>query len=261
MVAGLVFGVSPCAIAQNTPPPTDEPLPPDLTGTNPLLFLPTLTLRNDYQHVRSGLRQNTTILAYAQPVQNRTANLRLNIPFVYNNLSGKDRFGLGDLALKYNFLPVVKTNGPIPIEGIFVGIEGTFDTASRDELGRGKNILSVEAGYARFLSGGRIVAPALKYNRSISGNGNRANVNELLFDFYMVKQFGGRTAAVLTIDPQFGVDLTSTNRIPGLVKVTYQFSPSKQGHNVFVRPGVGVGKWRPYDWNFEVGYSIVGFSL
>jgi hypothetical protein len=263
IIAVLLCAAPNRVAAQNTPttsPAPDDPANvPDLTGSNPLLFLPTLTLRNDYQNVRSSLWQNVTTLGYAQPVQNGKANVRLNVPFVYNNLSGKDRFGLGDLALKYNFLPVVKMRGPIPVSGVFVGIEGIFDTANRDEFGRGKNILSVEGGVGRFLSGGRIIAPALKYNRSISGSGNRADVNELFLDLYMVKQFGGRTAAVLTIDPQIGVSFANNNHMPALVKVAYQFSPSKPGHNVFIRPAVGVGKWRPYDWSIEVGYAIVGF--
>jgi hypothetical protein len=29
--------------------------------------------------------------------------------------------------------------------------------------------------------------------------------------------------------------------------------------NGYIQPGVGIGQGRPYDWNIEVGVTVVGF--
>lgn len=260
--AALLFATaSPCAFAQETTTPAPAPVEQDLTGSNPLLYLPTLTLKNEYQNVRGGRRQNITNVNYAQPLNNNKANLVLKVPYVNNNLGAGYKSGLGDIALRYNFLPYVKLNGAIPDYGFFAGPEIVFDTASSDQLGRGKHILQLQAGYAKFLAGGLILAPAVQYNVSFAGENDRRSVSELLFDLYTVKQLPGKLKPVITLDPQFGFNLMDDNHFIGLVEAQLQISPFKPGQNVYVRPGVGFGKYRPYDWNLEFGFSIVGFGM
>ena len=29
--------------------------------------------------------------------------------------------------------------------------------------------------------------------------------------------------------------------------------------NAYIRPGIGIGQDRPYDWSIEVGFTVVGF--
>jgi hypothetical protein len=237
-----------------------EPAPAqDLTGTNPLLFLRTVGVRTEYQDVPGGFSNYVTTFNYLQPLQGGKANLNFRVPLVANDFSGKKRFGIGDASVRYNFLPRVTFRGRIPVSGVFVGVEHVFDTASRDEFGRGKNIIQAQAGVGRFLPGGVIVAPAVQYSRSYAGDSRRGDVNQVFFDLYAVKQFGGKNAAVLTLDPSFGINFANGNAVPVLVDVQYQISPFGPGQNLFIRPSVGLGKSRPYNWSVRLGYSLVGF--
>lgn len=240
---------APTAAAQ---PATDT----DKSGTDPTKFLRTLGLRNEYQRLTNDKSFNLTTVTYIEPFADGRMNLRLKAPLAYTDATGEGEFGVSDVALRYNWLAHVDTS-----KGILVGADLTADTASEDVLGRGKWIVSPLVTYAMFLSPTVILAPTYQHNISVAGDSGRKDVNESVIDLYMVFTATDKKSW-LVVDPALVIDWEAERNTPFTLEVEY-------GHtigtlfggalNAYVRPGLGIGQDRPYDWNIEVGLTVVGF--
>ena len=246
----MVAGCGLSALAQEAAPEASE----DKTGTNPLNFQPTVSLKNEYNDLGDGYA-NFTRLVYAYPLQ---PNLKLSaeLPLLASDASGSSEFGVSDVLLKSSWIPyATKTMG------VALGADLAAPTASPEALGTGKWVLLPSLTAAFFLPGHLIFAPAYKHGFSVAGDGDRADLHTGTADFYLVKKFD-QNRQWLTFDPPLLLDYENDRYEAATVRLTYGRVLGKMGKGVlsgFVKPGVGVGHDRPNDWSFEAGTSLIGF--
>jgi hypothetical protein len=65
----------------------------------------------------------------------------------------------------------------------------------------------------------------------------------------------------LIVDPTLTIDYENSDNIAGQLEVERGFIIGPRGKGLaswYLRPGVGIGHYRAYDWNTEVGYKIIG---
>jgi hypothetical protein len=246
------------AIAAGTEPAveTKPSAEVDTSGTDPTKFLRTLGLRNEYQRLPNDKSFNLTTLTYIHPFADGRMNVRLKAPLAYTDAAGDDEFGLGDLSLRYNWLAHVDAS-----KGILLSADISADSASEDVLGRGKWIFSPSVTYAMFVSPTMIFAPAYQHNISFAGDDDRKDVNESVIDLYMVFTAEDKKSWWI-IDPALVIDWETEQNTPFTIEVEYGRNIGTLlggALNAYVRPGVGIGQDRGYDWNIEIGFTVVGF--
>lgn len=227
-----------------------------LTVTDPTKFLRTLAIRNEYNRLTSDNSFNVTTLSYIEPFADGRMSLRLKVPVVATDALGTGDFGLGDIALKYNWVPYIDAK-----QGLLLSADLTANTATKDVLGRGKWIIAPAATYAMFVSKNIIIAPTYQHNISLADDDNRADVNESVIDLYMVFTAEDKKIWVI-VDPTLGIEWETDQNTPFALKVEYgqRIGTLLDGTlNFYVRPGLGIGQDRPYDWNVEFGFTVVGF--
>ena len=251
----------------------------DKTGTNPLNFQRTLQLSNEYDHITDDAEINYLRVRYTEPLSS-TLSLRLEVPLVYahaaiagNSATGAGDggspappdpggetdvtdTGLGDVVLKASYVPYVTRRN-----GLLVAGELAAPTASDDVLGTGKWVLSPTATYAWFFPNGLLFAPAYKHSFSFAGDDDRADIHKGSLDFYLVYKFD-RMRQWVVLDPTYFLDYEQDRYSGGTFRATYGRLLGKAGDAVvsaYVRPGVGVGADRPYDWSLEVAVTLIGF--
>ncbi|KPF68927.1 hypothetical protein IP84_06860 [beta proteobacterium AAP99] len=246
--AAMGFGLvcsSLCALADDKPN----------DGTDPTRPVRSATVSFEHLDLVSGFRSDTLFLSYVQPVGDAGTSLRLKLPYASNDFTRNTKYGLGDASLKVN--KVVEVN---PVWGAVASAEVVFDTASRPELGTGRDVLKLNAIYARFLKGGEIFAPALLHSVSIGGDSRRPKVNNTTLDLYYVPKFAN-PKVYMTVDPAWVHDW-ETRRGYGALAVTmgYKLGPMLGGQGqVFVKPSTSVGSNRPVKWGVELGFQVLAF--
>ena len=138
------------------------------------------------------------------------------------------------------------------------GLEAFFDTASNDALGEGKTSLGpvVFAVFPGILGGRSLFAPGYQYIFSVSGDDARPDIRRSQIDLYFVWLLA-QGKNWLIVDPQIVLDHENDKDL-GTVEAEWGFmiAPSV-GTSGYLRPGVGVGADRPYDWNLEIGLKFV----
>lgn len=232
----------------------------DKSGTDPTKFLRTLGVRNEYQRLTNEKSFNLTTFTYIEPFADGRMNLRLKAPLAYTDAAGpngdNDEFGLGDLSFRYNWLAHVDAK-----QGVLLGADLTADSATEDVLGRGKWTIGPSVTYAMFLSPSVIFAPAYQHNISFAGEDRRKDVNESVIDLYMVFTAEDKTSWFI-VDPTLVIDWEADENTPLTLEAEYGRNIGTLfggALNFYIRPGIGIGQDRPYDWNIEVGFTIVGF--
>jgi hypothetical protein len=263
----LVVAASP-ALAQ------EEASKKDNTGTNPLNFTYDFRLITEMQWLpdNSG-SQIKNILEWKAPLGGDLANLGggdlfsdmgrkfgLRTRFYYQNLSLNDPSsgsfpasssvsGIGDIDARVLWLAHVNKNW-----GLAPGLEAYFNTASNDFLGSGSTSLApvVFATFFNKLGRGSIFAPGYQYVFDIAG----ADVSRSQIDLYFVWMLA-QGKNWLLFDPQFILDhKNDINFMTIDTEWGFMIVP-KSGISGYVRPGVGVGPDRPFDWNLEFALKLI----
>ena len=160
--------------------------------------------------------------------------------------------GIGDIDLRVLWMAYGNKNVIL-----VPGMEVTFNTASNDALGFGANVLSptLFAVFPGLLGKASLFAPGYQYLFDLSGDENIV-VNRSQIDLYFVWLLG-KGSNWLIVDPQIIID-HDTNALPALIELEYGYMiKALPGASVYLRPGVGVGEDKPYDWNFEGGLKFV----
>ena len=153
----------------------------DKSGTNPLNFQKEFRLFNEVQILQGSGYQNFTTLQYIHPFASNF-NVRLRLPFVGNDVTGSNKYGVGDLTLRANWVPFINRR-----VGVLLGTEFSFDTASSNALGTGKHTIAPVGVQVFFLKDGWLFAPAYQHTTSYAGDSARRNINLGATDFYLVK--------------------------------------------------------------------------
>ena len=161
--------------------------------------------------------------------------------------------GIGDLDAR--ILGVLYYNKSLLIAG---GLEATFDLASNDYLGSGKTLLLPQIFFVfpSLLGKGSLFVPGFQYVFDVGGDPARADVSRTQIDLYFVWLLA-KGKNWLIVDPQVVID-HENDTYPGLIELEWGYMIAQSaGASTYVRPGVGIGADRPYDWNLEVGLKFV----
>lgn len=226
------------------------------TGTDPTRFSRVLEAKFEYLDLQGGSSSNTWRLSFTQPLgEKRDYSIRFRMPIASSDVRGYPGYGAGDGSVQ-----LAHVFGLTPDHGFVAQGELIFDTASRPELGSGKNTFKGTLIYARFLENGSIFAPAFVQNTSLWGDADRPRVNVTTLDFYYVPKFED-PRTLMTFDPALNVDWVNDKRFFSLQVTAGRVVGSALGGNLiaFVKPSVFAGGDRPSSWGIEVGVKILGF--
>lgn len=243
---GLDCGVAPRVVEEGGP---------DTSGTNPANFLRTAKLANEYASSGGGDGALLVTPTLALPFGGGRWNFRAKLPVSSVDFGELGETGLGDLSLRTNWIPHVDAGS-----AVLVGADLTLDTASEDVLGRGQAVLAPVVTYALFLDAQRILAPSYQHNAGL-GSGDDPDLSEGVIDLYYVMTAADKRSW-WTIDPAAVIDYESSDEIGYTLEVERGWSIGKAlggGLNFSVRPGIGIGDDRPFDWNLEIALATVGW--
>lgn len=242
---------NPSDLQQDEPPAQVEN-----NGTDPTLLITSFSVTSEYLSLKGSSYSNNVKIQYTQPIGKAAKNsLNVKLLIVNSNVLGNNKVGFGDLAIKWtNVTKLTKTYG-IVLTG-----EMNFATASRTELGTGKNVFKGSFIYARFLKNRWIIAPSLQHSIALWGKSNRKNVSITVFDLYIVPKLKDPKSFV-TIDPALSLDYVNRKQF-GSVAVTYGRIVGKMlggTAQITVKPSVFIGGESPGYWGVEAGIKIIGF--
>ncbi|RWP92247.1 MAG: hypothetical protein EOR12_06220 [Mesorhizobium sp.] len=228
----------------------------DTSGTNPAVLTRTLAVSNEYRFLPNDEYYDITNLRYTEPFFDGKASVRLTMPLDGTNLTGDEEFGIGDIAAKASWIPYLSRR-----QAFILSTEIYAPTASEDVLGTGKWVAAPGLTWAYFASPEIIIAPAYIHSFSFAGDSDREDVNRGDFDFYVVYKPHAKRWW-LTSDVTASYDFEAKTA-PMSWEVALGFNlgklPSGGAINGYIRPGVGIGNDRPYNFNIEVGVSLVSF--
>lgn len=249
VLAACICGLVPLAEAAQ-----DQETAPN-NGTDPTRLTRTAAITYEYNDLAGDMARHAPRLDLTLPFgRGQDYSLRLRVPVVSNDVAGNDGFGLGDVSLTGTHV-----FGLTRQRGLVLQAEMTFDTASRPELGAGKDVFKGTFIYARFLPGG-IFAPALVHSLDVGGDRQRADVSITTVDLYYVPKLTDPRSFV-TLDPALNFDWENDARFGSLAvtagrAVGKAFGGTAQ---LYAKPTVMFGHERPGDWSLEVGFKVLGF--
>jgi hypothetical protein len=134
------------------------------------------------------------------------------------------------------------------------GLEAFFNTASNDALGSGSTTLApvVFGVFLGMLGKGSLFAPGYQYVFDVAGNTISRSQIDLYFVWVLAQ---GKNWFLL--DPQIVLDHENSAEFMTVdAEWGFMIAP-KQGISGYMRPGVGVGSYRPFDWNFEFALKFI----
>lgn len=135
------------------------------------------------------------------------------------------------------------------------GMEAFFDTASNEALGADGTLLApvIFTVFPGLVGPGSLFAPGYQYVFDVSGDDT---VSRSQIDLYFVWGLA-QGKNWLIVDPQVILDHENSVEL-GTTEVEWGFMMVPQaGISGYLRPGVGIGAYRPYDWNLEAGLKFV----
>ena len=173
-----------------------------------------------------------------------TLNDTSSDPAVSNSVSG-----IGDMDARVIWLAHATNKW-----GVAPGLEAFFNTASPDILGSGSTVLAptVFFGFFNILGNRSIFAPGFQYHFDVSGE----KVSRTVIDLYFVWILsGGWNWIILNPQPIFDHHNSTT-----FAQVDFEWGfmiVPKSGIAGYIRPGIGVGADRPFDYNLEFAIKFI----
>ncbi len=228
----------------------------DKSGTNPSVLHRTASVSNEYRALPDDYFYDVANFRYVEPMLDGRVALRLTVPLEATDLPSFDDAGIGDVAVRGIWIAHKS-----PEQALVLSTEIYAPTANEDYFGTGKWVAAPGLTWVLFPHPEIIIAPSFVHNLSFAGDESRADVNRSDFDLYTVYKPHGQKwwiTSDLTISHDFEADATplSWEVAFGRNLATLENGAALNG---YIRPGVGVGNDRPYDFNIEVGLSLVGF--
>ncbi len=227
----------------------------DNTGTNPVNFTYDFSMAMEVQSLEGDNSYTRTAFGYSIPLS-KTASARFRGYKVDLSLgsgsSASTTTGFGDMDARLLWVPLVSQK-----QALAFGLEATFNTASQSILGTGKTTLGPQAFLAFFNPfglKGSILAPAYQYVFDVGGDESRAEISRSAIDLYFVlvapnKKRWGTINATAVIDHEKDVEYGTIKVNAGQLMV----GPISS----FIKPGIGIGADRPYEWNIEFGFKFI----
>jgi hypothetical protein len=246
----------------------------DKTGTNPIDFTYDYRIYTEMQQFKNDAgSQIRNIMEFRLPLGRDMANVigqeegglrdlgskfQLRVRGYFNHLSINDTSaalgansisGFGDLDARFLWIPKVTKR-----LGLAVGLEAFFNTASSEYLGAGRTNLApiVFVPIFNILGKGSIFAPGYQYVFNVNGETTNRSQIDLYFVWGLAK---GKNW--LIVNPQIVLDHQNSAEFM-VVDAEWGFMIAPQsGISGYVRPGLGVGADRPFDYNLEFAIKFV----
>lgn len=160
--------------------------------------------------------------------------------------------GFGDMDARVIWVPKVTKRGAIAF-----GLEATFNTASHSVLGTGKTTLGPQAFlvfFQPFGIKGALLAPAYQYVFDVGGDDSRSDISRSGIDIFFVWLAADKKHWA-TINPTIVIDHENDKEFAVFEVEGGQmmFGPTSS----YIRPGIGIGSDRPYEWNMEFGFKVI----
>lgn len=108
--------------------------------------------------------------------------------------------------------------------------------------------------FAPFGIPGTLIAPAYQHVFDIAGEDSRADIHKSQLNLFVLSLFNEKKNWIL-LDLQAVIDYENDIEFGQLEAEAGQMMFG--GLSSYIRPGVGVGKHRPLDWNLELGFKAV----
>ena len=226
----------------------------DRTGTNPAVLRSTI----DWSHRVTRLRDDGTAFAWTPAYQHayagNTQRVGLSVPVAAQEAGGVGEVGLGDLAARWEWLAHDEDE-----QATVVSVDMAFDTATERSLGTGRTLFAPALSQVFQLSDTRLLAFSYEQRFSVdSGPEDSLNRGTLRPRFVASNEGFSRWWLIepsVTVDFQEDLDSWAALAVErGWVLGEVRGA----GFSAFVRPEVGVGGHREYDWAMLVGLRVVG---
>lgn len=229
----------------------------DQTGTNPINFTNDLRVYYNYSELntKGDGKLGTTTMQYRTPFAGGKWQFQLKMPYVNreidltgNGVNDIDDSGIGDVSMRFLTVPILKMEKKFALA---VGLEIGFDTANNSN---GSTTLGpqVFAVFFKPPGGGALVAPAYQHVLSIDGK----DVNRSQLDLFYLYKFKDKWFNWALINPQAVIDYENDNN----THINIDFEAGKmitRSQSFYIRPGVGFGGDRLFDWDVEAGWKSV----
>ena len=251
VVVAAVLLLSVCSYAQ-------EEKKKDNTGTNPINFTYDLRAYYNYADLNTagdGESQVGTVelripLSDTWAFRTRLRSVDKKIDATGDGVNDVDKSGFGDMDIRFLNVPYVNMQKKFAFAW---GLEATFDTAD-DSLGGDSTTLGPQVFGVFFkpIGGGDLFAPAYQHLFDIDGN----DVNRGLIDIFYLYTFKTSFLNWMMINPQGVIDYDNENKDSWNV----DFEGGKmmsQNQSLYIRPGVGVGGDRLFNYDLEAGWKMV----
>ena len=161
--------------------------------------------------------------------------------------------GIGDLDVRFLAVPYVNQK-----YAVATGVEAYFPTATNDALGTGRVAVvpQIFFGFFGVLGGRSMLVPGYLYVADAGGDDDRTKLSQHKIDVYFVWLLADMKNWLI-INPQANFDTGNDQNI-FLVDAEFGFMiPPVPGASTYLRPGVGFGDDKPFDWTFEFGLKFI----
>ena len=161
--------------------------------------------------------------------------------------------GIGDMDARFLAIPHAKGKFALA-----TGLEAYFPTATNDALGDGRYALvpQVFLGFFGLMGEKSIFAPGYLYVADVGGDSDRTSVDQHKIDVYFVWLLANMKHWLI-INPQANFDV-GNDRDLYLIDAEFGFMvPQLPGASTWLRPGVGFGDDKPFDWTLEFGFKFI----
>jgi hypothetical protein len=209
-------------------------------------------LRNDYQHLQDG----GTVYMIVPRVDFSTdpdLSFRIEAPVVFTESASNDtESGLGDLLFRGSYRI---SSGPG--YAIVAGSELILDTATKEALGTGKNVIAplifASIDLPRYNS---VVFPFLQHYVTLGGGDSRPDVHYTSIKSAFLTRWPNLVYTI--VEPQIVIDHERADKIGSTLEGEIGRFVNRDTA-VWIRPGVGLfGDNLPqvYDWKLEIGVRL-----
>jgi hypothetical protein len=238
----------------------------DNTGTNPINFTHDLRLYynfaqlnvegDDPKLVGDGTSQTIT-LEFRAPIIDGKAQWRMRVRTEYKEIDFNDdgeadfdESGVG--AMDFRFLTVPYLNMEKKF-ALAAGLEVFLDTANDPELRSGSTSLGPQlfAVFFKPPGGGALVAPAYQHVLEVDGKG----VNRTQLDIFYLYLFKTPYINWLLVNPQGVWDYNNEKDSWNIDSEAGKMLTKNL--SFYVRPGLGIGSDRVFDWDIEGGLKYI----
>lgn len=228
----------------------------DYSETNPLKIHRSAGFSNEYLLSPSRKHTNVAKAEGTLPLLNGRASVKVGIPFVTSNITGPYKSGIGDCEVKLSY---IVSSCEDRCEGIVAGLRTTWDTASNDLIGAGKNVVGPSVTWVKKLGEKQLFAPSYEHLVSVGGSSKFSDISTGLLSLKYVIYLQD---SWVVVDPILVTDYEDSGHSSAIVGVTFGRTLGKMNGGtgqIYIKPSVAMGGYRAYDYGVEIGFKIVGF--